>query len=1136
MRSKFQIPTILSLITASLLFSGIVNASTSSLPEETQPIPAALRLKLLEYSLENVTEDYWVDAKEICAENPTSSLHSCFTQDGIQVKSDHGSLHLSLTAWGRGTSLSDVEKVAPSIDKAKIEFARKGLIEWYLNIPQGLEQGFTITDAPTGAGKLVLKLTSQTKAEQNQGAFKWGSIQYGGLYAVDSTGRELATNFSARGNEINIEVDDSHAVYPVIIDPLIEEEVLDASDAEVGRRFANDVAISDDGNTAVVGAEIVNNIFGATYVGAVYVFVKNSGIWTEQTKLTVVGSFRLGASVAVSSDGDTLLAGAYMDGSGTDRPGAAYVFTRNGATWTQQQKLLASDGANNDLFGFSVDLSSDGNTAVIGAYAASISFLGANEGAAYVFRRNGGTWTEQQKLTDVNGDLTDFFGYSVALSGDGNTVISSAIFDEGNSSSEGTALIYAWNGSAWVQQALLAASDAAANDWFGDSTALSFDGNTALVGAPLADVGGNVDQGAAYVYTRNSDVWTEQQKLPAVTGASAGDSFGGAVNGTPGRAVALSDDGNTALIGANGFGAITEGAAFIFLSSGGVWAEDQQLTSSSGWDFARFGNSVALSGNSTKATIGAPFDNNSRGNAYVFGTDAPIITVEDSVAPIDDQQIPFGDVAEFSALDKTVTARNDGSSDLTLGAIAQPGALDTPFSISADNCSSQILTPSSSCTLTVRFEPQSTGAFSDTFDIPSDDPNNNSVTLSLTGTGIGMQVPDITVTDSVVPITDMQIAFGNVTQATSSDETVTITNDGNADLTIGNIATLNGLVAPFNILNDACSGTTVAPTASCTLAVRFEPTAIGAFNDSFDIPSDDADEASVTISVAGTGTAVPVPDITVTDTVAPVDDLQVPFGNVTVASSSDQTVTLANDGTADLIIGQIAQANILAAPFIILNDTCSGQTLVATASCALTVRFAPTAIGAFNDSFDIPSNDADEASVTLSLAGTGTAAQVLAPDITVTDSVAPADDLQVPFGNVTEASSSDRTVTLTNDGTADLIIGQIAQANTLAAPFTILNDSCSMVTLTPTSNCIFMVRFAPTSVADFNDSLDIPSNDADEDPATINVSGSGVAADSTTADSSDDDGIFGIGAFDPLMLLAMFMLSIINLAHRRWRS
>ena len=405
------------------------------------------------------------------------------------------------------------------------------------------------------------------------------------------------------------------------------------------------------------------------------------------------------------------------------------------------------------------------------------------------------------------------------------------------------------------------------------------------------------------------------------------------------------------------------------------------------------------------------------------------------------------------------------------------------------------------------------------------------------GCNTGVAVPDITVTDSTAPVDDLGLAFGNVTEQTSSGQLVTVTNNGKADLVIGTLAVADALAVPFALGTDNCSGKTLTPATSCTVAVRFTPPSTGSFNDSFDIPSDDPDENPVTVSVNGTGIGLPVPDITITDSVSPVDDLAIGFGFVTQATSLVATVNIANDGNADLSVGNIAALDVVAAPFSIQNDACSGTTVIAGGSCSLDVIFEPTAAGSFTDSFDIPSDDADEASVTVIMKGTGVAVPV--PDITVTDTVAPTGDLQVAFGNIIEGDTSEQTVTLRNDGTADLVIGQIARANVLAAPFTVLNDTCSVQTLPPTANCTFTVRFSPTSVIASSDSLDIPCNDVDENPVTVNVSGAGVAASgsatgtTSTSSNNSSDGIFGIGAFNPLTLLAMFMLSTINLAHRR---
>jgi hypothetical protein len=190
---------------------------------------------------------------------------------------------------------------------------------------------------------------------------------------------------------------------------------------------------------------------------------------------------------------------------------------------------------------------------------------------------------------------------------------------------------------------------------------------------------------------------------------------------------------------------------------------------------------------------------------------------------------------------------------------------------------------------------------------------------------------------------------------------------------IGTIASANPLAAPFSISisSDNCSGQTIAPAGACALTVRFAPTAVGLSSDSFDIPSNDTATGSVTISVSGTGTATPVPVISVTDSITPNNDLSIPFGDITENLTSDQTVTVTNTGNADLVIGTIASADPLAAPFSITSDNCSGQTIAPAAACSLTVRFAPTSVAASSDSFDIPSNDTATGSITMNVSGTG---------------------------------------------------------------------------------------------------------------------------------------------------------------------
>ncbi len=496
-----------------------------------------------------------------------------------------------------------------------------------------------------------------------------------------------------------------------------QQSKLTVADGAANDNFGISVALS--GDTAIVGAD--GDTVGAnSFQGSAYIFVRSGSVWSLQAQLTAAdgAAFDLfGISVALS--GDTAIMGAYADDAGaTIDQGSAYVFIRSGTTWSQQAKLTAGDGAANDLFGICVALSGDtaivgamnddvgsnldqgsawvfsrigskwigpgltllasdgatndnfgysvalsGDTAIVGAYADNV---GANsgQGSAYVFTRSGGAWTQQAQLTAAGGAAFDGFGYSVALSGD-TAIVGAARDDVGANVDQGSAYVFTRSGGAWTQQAQLNAAGGAANDLFGASVALS--GDTAIVGA-LATVGGNTNQGRAYVFTRSGVTWTQQAQITAAGGgandylglslALSGDTalvgayrhdvgantdqgsvyvftrsgttwtqqaqlnaVGGATNDNFGYSVALS--GDTAIVGANtvDFGASSDqGAAYIFTRSGTVWTQQAQLTAAGGAAFDGFGYSVALSGDTAivgawQDDVGANFD---QGSVYVF--------------------------------------------------------------------------------------------------------------------------------------------------------------------------------------------------------------------------------------------------------------------------------------------------------------------------------------------------------------------------------------------------------------------------------------------------------------------------------------------------------------------------------------
>jgi len=270
-----------------------------------------------------------------------------------------------------------------------------------------------------------------------------------------------------------------------------------------GDLFGIASALSDDGNTAVASAVFDDD--GGTDAGAVRVLIRSGNSWAQQAKLTGDSAGdRFGFSLAVSGDGDTIIVGALQDDDGGVDAGAAHVFVRSGSTWTQQAKLIGDSAG--DEFGAGVALSSDGDTAVVGAEEDDDA--GAGAGAAHVFVRGGATWSQQQKL--FGDSAGDGLGFAVALSGDGQTAMLGVSAEDDGGTDAGAAHVFVRSGSTWTQQAKLLGDSA--GDAFGAWLALGADGNSAIVGA-LGDDDGAADAGAAHVFVRSGSSWTQQQKL-----------------------------------------------------------------------------------------------------------------------------------------------------------------------------------------------------------------------------------------------------------------------------------------------------------------------------------------------------------------------------------------------------------------------------------------------------------------------------------------------------------------------------------------------------------------------------------------------------------------------------------------------
>ncbi len=369
-------------------------------------------------------------------------------------------------------------------------------------------------------------------------------------------------------------------------------------------------------------------------------------VYLEQKILASDGASydSFGYSVAVS--GNTALVGAYNDDvGGNSNRGSAYVFVRSGATWSEQAHLTASDGASNDYFGYSVALS--GDTALVGAYQDQVG-VNVKQGSVYVFVRSGTAWTQQAKLTASDGAAGDLFGSSVALSGD--TALVGAYMDNA-SGAQGSAYVFTRSGTTWTQQAKLTASDGATSDYFGISVGLSSD--TALVGAYKDDVGTRTDQGSAYVFVRSGTNWTQQAKLTASDGVTSAW-FG----------YSASLAGDTALIGAYQDpvnGNANRGSAYVFVRSGTTWTQQAKLTASDGGSYDEFGYSVALSGDT--ALVGAHHDNvggMGQGSAYVFARSGTTWTQQTKLTASDGAASDlFGDSVALSGDTALVGADGD---------------------------------------------------------------------------------------------------------------------------------------------------------------------------------------------------------------------------------------------------------------------------------------------------------------------------------------------------------------------------------------------------------------------------------------------------------------------------------------------
>ena len=559
----------------------------------------------------------------------SSGFSGCFGRHGPAFSAGRDKLSLHLTAWGRVGTLRPVQLVRSAPHANRIAYRGRHISEWWRVLPLGYEQGFTIDKAPAGRGKVILQLSAGAAPTVHHGTLAWGRLRYGKLRVVDATGKVLPATLRSRGTTLTLAFDAAHARYPVTVDPLVwvQQEVT-AADGAAGDNFGSSVALSANGTTALVGAP-TKTVGGNSGQGAAYVYTLAGGTWSQAAELTVsLGAAQdgFGDSVALSANGATALVGADYKNVGSNYgQGAAYVFTTtNNWSTNTPAELTTTLGATGDHFGNSVALSANGTIALVGA---DYKTVGGNSyrGAAYVFTLTAGTWSQTAELTATDGAANDYFGFSVALSADGATALVGAWEKNVSGNSQrGAAYVFTttnnWSTNAQVE---LIAANGAAQDYFGISVALSGDGATALVGAYNTTVGNNSGQGAAYLFTTTNNWSTNTPAELIASDGAVNDGFGISVALSANGTTALVGAGDKT-VGSNSY----RGTAYVYteLPSGWVttWTYTAELTASDGAAQDSFGSSVALSADGATALVGAYNKtiggNSSQGAAYFFGT------------------------------------------------------------------------------------------------------------------------------------------------------------------------------------------------------------------------------------------------------------------------------------------------------------------------------------------------------------------------------------------------------------------------------------------------------------------------------------------------------------------------------------
>ncbi len=907
------------------------------------------------------------------------------------------------------------------------------LDEWFINDQRGLEQGWTLKTRPVSMGETRLsfllsvrgglkpEVTADAQAVSFMNEQGGAVLTYAGLKCWDADGRTLPSHFVTEQSGIRVVVDERGARYPITIDPIAQQAYLKASNTDIGDAFGTALAVS--GDTVVIGAPDEDS--EATGVngnnadnssdssGAAYVFVRTGTTWAQQAYLKASNTDpgdQFGKSVSVS--GDTIVVGAPNEKSsavgvngnqasnGLILAGAAYVFVRNGTTWTQQAYLKASNTASFNYFGHSVTV--DGNTVAVAAPQAQSS------GAVYLFVRSGTTWTQQAAFPGSNTGGQDQFGWSVGLSGD--TLVVGANQEDSNATgvnntgtgpaplqfNSGAAYVFMRIGSSWVQEAYLKASNTGEKDLFGTTVAVS--GDTVVVGALFEDSNArgvnttgtdaniNFDSGAAYVFVRSSGSWTQQAYLKA-SNSEEGDVFGASVAISGNTLVVGASDEDSTVFGINGSqtsdGADTfnSGAAYVFVRSGSTWTQQAYLKASNTDEGDYFGTTVAISGDTV--VTGAPYESSNStgvnanatnnnavdaGAAYTFTGFGPSVLAEpeieveypagtglvDGASTINVGGTPALQVSSFV----TVTISNSGTAPLKNLAVSKSGTGAADYKVGPLGATT--LVPGASTTFTVQLNSGAAGSHIAKLLIASNDANENPFDINLIAPEIEVQHPDNTVLVNGAKVID----FGDIP---TNETTVFVRNVGSSVLygadydpisvVVSGPGAADYTVGPLNF-------TELAPGEEKSFTVTFDPASQGTHEATLDIRTKDADEAPFTILLKAPEVAVEQPA-----GVNLADGGTVDFGTVTVGLSKSLVFTIKNKGSGMLRTSAVIPSGLGFNGITLTGST--AKTLAPNASTTFTVKVVPDQAGLLTGGIVFDNNDGDEDPFNLTIQVTG---------------------------------------------------------------------------------------------------------------------------------------------------------------------